>query len=75
MATAKDLEQEMRTKLLTTANMKAVVNDLRWQKYINTTLITLGINAALQRKLAKQGYDALTQQHTDVAVASGIQRE
>ena len=59
MATAKDLEQEMRTKLLTTANMKAVVNDLRWQKYINTTLITLGINAALQRKLAKQGYDAL----------------
>lgn len=59
MTAAIALEKEMLKKLLSSAHMKEVVNDVRWQKYINTNLITLGINTALQRKLAKVGFDVL----------------
>ena len=53
------IEQIMLTELLNAAGMSEVKNNLRWQKYINTQHLALGIETATQRKLAKQGYDEL----------------
>ena len=55
------IEKIMLTALLKAAGMKEVKNNVRWQKYINTKHITLGIETAKQRKLAKQGYPELNQ--------------
>jgi hypothetical protein len=42
----KELEQSMLQKLLQTGNMEQIINDTRWQKYINTSLVTMGIATA-----------------------------
>jgi 3-methyladenine DNA glycosylase AlkD len=52
----KELEDKMLKSLLAAGYIKEVINDERWQKYINTSLVTLGIDAATQRNLAKKGY-------------------
>jgi 3-methyladenine DNA glycosylase AlkD len=55
----KELEDKMLKSLLAAGYIKEVINDERWQKYINTSLVTLGIDAATQRNLAKKGYTEL----------------
>jgi 3-methyladenine DNA glycosylase AlkD len=55
----KELEQSILQKLLQAGNMEQIMNDIRWQKYINTSLVTLGIATAKQRQLAKIGYPHL----------------
>lgn len=59
MQNVKEFEQKMLQSLLAAGNLKEVINDERWQKYINTKLITLGIDAATQRNLAKKGFPEL----------------
>jgi 3-methyladenine DNA glycosylase AlkD len=59
MLTAKELEAIILQKLLESAGLKEVKTDLRWQNYINTKHITLGIKTALQRNIAKAGFEAL----------------
>jgi 3-methyladenine DNA glycosylase AlkD len=55
----KQLEEIMLERLLTAGNMTEVINNTRWQKYINTSLTTLGIATATQRQIAKLGYQPL----------------
>lgn len=59
MLTANKLESLMLQKLLESAGLKEVKTDLRWQNYINTQHITLGIKTALQRQIAKEGFEEL----------------
>jgi 3-methyladenine DNA glycosylase AlkD len=55
------IENVMIAELLKAAGMKEVKNNLRWQNYINTKHIALGIETAVQRKLSKKGYSELIQ--------------
>jgi len=55
------MEKIMMAALLKAAGMSEVKNNLRWQNYINTKHIALGIETATQRKLAKEGYSELNQ--------------
>ncbi len=55
------IEKIMLASLLKAAGMSEVKNNPRWQNYINTQHIALGIETATQRKLAKQGYHELNQ--------------
>ena len=57
MLTTKKLESLMLQKLLKSAGLLEVKTDLRWQNYINTKHITLGIKTALQRNIAKEGFE------------------
>ena len=59
MLTTKKLESLMLQKLLKSAGLLEVKTDLRWQNYINTKHITLGIKTALQRNIAKEGFEEL----------------
>jgi 3-methyladenine DNA glycosylase AlkD len=61
MINTNEIENKMLQSLLEAGNMKEVINNQHWQKYINTRLITLGIDAATQRNLAKKGYPQLNQ--------------
>jgi 3-methyladenine DNA glycosylase AlkD len=61
MINIKELEDKMLKSLLAAGYIKEVINDERWQKYINTSLVTLGIDAATQRNLAKKGYVELNE--------------
>jgi 3-methyladenine DNA glycosylase AlkD len=56
MLTVKKLEAIILQKLLDCAGLKEVETDLRWQNYINTKHITLGIKTTLQRNIAKEGF-------------------
>lgn len=57
----KEIESYLLQQLLTTGEMSAVINNIRWQKYINTSLTTLGIATAKQRQLAKLGFTEMSQ--------------
>lgn len=56
MLNLKKTESNILELLLAAANLQEVINNTRWQKYINTQWLTLGIDAVTQRKLAKQGF-------------------
>lgn len=61
MIDVKAIENIMLSELLKAAHLEQVINNERWQKYINTKLITLGIDAATQRNLAKKGFTPINQ--------------
>jgi len=65
MIEIRKIEKIMLAELLKAAGMKEVKNNLRWQHYINTQHIALGIETATQRKLTKQGYHELNQLEFD----------
>lgn len=54
-----EFENKILQTLLSAANMQEPVNNERWQNYMKTSLITLGIDASTQRNVAKQGYDEI----------------
>lgn len=64
----KQLEKSMLQQLLIAGNMDEVINNTRWQKYINTSLTTLGIATASQRQIAKMGYNQIR----DLSIESKI---
>lgn len=53
------MESKILQQLLIAGDMHEVINNTRWQKYINTSLTTLGIATAKQRQLAKLGFPEL----------------
>lgn len=55
-----NVERIILQKLLDAAQLKEIFNDERWQKYVNTQLLTLGIDAATQRKLAREGFSEIS---------------
>ena len=64
----KQLEESMLQQLLKAGNMDEVINNTRWQKYINTSLTTLGIATATQRQIAKTGYPQMQDLTMDVKI-------
>jgi 3-methyladenine DNA glycosylase AlkD len=59
MTLTAQIESQMLQTLLGAANMNKVTNNLRWQSYINTSLITIGLDTPTQRSIAKTGHSGL----------------